>query len=92
MERDDFKKIIKLRCGLKDKKASNSIKTPYDGYLKEYITKLVKSQMEIDSLGIMLNGNLCWHMAVVGMLKNSVPTTIHLYLAIITTKPVQPKK
>lgn len=59
MERDDFKKIIKLRCGLKNKKASNSIKTPYDGYLKEYITKLVKSQMEIDSLGIMLNGNLC---------------------------------
>lgn len=59
MERDDFKKIIKLRCGLKDKKASNSIKTPYDGYLKEYITKLVKSQMEIDSLGIMLNRNLC---------------------------------
>lgn len=59
MERDDFKKIIKLRCGLTDKKASNSIKTSYDGYLKEYITKLVESQMEIDSLGIMLNGNLC---------------------------------
>lgn len=59
MERDDFKKIIKLRCGLKDKKVNGSIKTPYDSYLKEHITKLVESQMEIDNLGIMSNGNLC---------------------------------
>ena len=61
MKRKDFIKIIKLRSVWKiDKRLSNVDYTlPSGEKLSDYIEELVTSQMEIDSLLIRENGDLC---------------------------------
>ena len=60
MKREDFKKIIKLRSFWKIDKRKGNYKLPNGINLSVYVTALVKSQMEIDSLGIRSNGDLCF--------------------------------
>lgn len=60
MKREDFKKIIKLRSFWKIDKRKGDYKLPNGINLSVYVTALIKSQMEIDSLGIRSNGDLCF--------------------------------
>lgn len=60
MTRENFKKIIKLRSIWKIDKRKGNYKLPSRDYLKDYIRRLVESQMKIDNLGIMENGDLCF--------------------------------
>lgn len=59
MKREDFKKIIKLRSFLKIDKRKGNYTLPNGKRLSDYITSLVESQMKLDNLGIMANGDLC---------------------------------
>lgn len=58
IKREDFIKIIKLRSYYKIDKRKGNYKL-LNGYLSDYIEKLVLSQMNIDNLAIAENGNLC---------------------------------
>ena len=60
MEREDFKKIIKLRSFWKIDKRKGNYKLPNGERLSNYVAELVESQMKIDKLGIRANGNLCF--------------------------------
>lgn len=59
MKREDFKKIIRLRSFWKIDRRKGNYKLPNGETLKDYIRRLVESQMELDNLGIMENGDLC---------------------------------
>lgn len=60
MTRENFKKIIKLRSEWKIDKRKGNYELPNGDHLKDYIRRLVESQMKIDDLGIMENGDLCF--------------------------------
>ena len=60
MKREDFKKIIKLRSFWKIDKRKGNYKLPNGKHLSDYILDMVESQMKIDNLGIMTNGDLCF--------------------------------
>lgn len=60
MKREDFIKIIKLRSVWKVDKRKGNYRLPNGENLSAYISKLVETQMEIDNLGIMKNGDLCF--------------------------------
>lgn len=60
MKREDFIKIIRLRSIWKIDKRKGDYKLPNGEKLSRYISKLVETQMKIDNLGIMKNGNLCF--------------------------------
>ena len=59
MKREDFKQIIKLRSGWKIDKRIGDYRLPNGKFLSDYVRKLVESQMELDSLLISKDGNLC---------------------------------
>ena len=59
MKREDFKKIIKLRSFWKIDRRKGNYKLPNGKMLSDYVTGLVESQMQLDSLGIRANGDLC---------------------------------
>ena len=59
MKRNDFIKIIKLRSFWKIDKRKGNYKLPNGTYLSSYVGELIESQMKIDSLGIMNDGDLC---------------------------------
>lgn len=59
MERENFKKIIKLRSFWKIDKRKGNYELPNGKHLLDYISDLVESQMKLDNLGIRKNGNLC---------------------------------
>lgn len=59
MKRTDFIKIIKLRSVWKISKKEGNYTLPNGEKLSTYLEKLVESQLEIDSLGILLNGEIC---------------------------------
>lgn len=60
MKREDFKKIIKLRSFWKIDKRMGNYKLPNGTRLSHYVRELVKSQMQLDNLGILANGDLCF--------------------------------
>lgn len=60
MKRDHFKKIIKLRSFWKIDKIMGNYKLPNGTRLSHYVKKLIESQMQLDSLGILSNGDLCF--------------------------------
>lgn len=60
MKREDFKKIIKLRSCWKIDKRKGNYELPSGGHLLDHIRGLVESQMQLDSLGIRSNGDLCF--------------------------------
>lgn len=59
MKREDFKKIIKLRSFWKINRRKGDYKLPNGERLSDYVQGLVESQMQLDSLGIRENGDLC---------------------------------
>ena len=59
MKREKFKKIIKLRSFWKIDKRKGNYELPSGKFLSDYVRDLVESQMELDSLGIRSNGDLC---------------------------------
>ena len=59
MKREDFKKIIKLRSFWKIDRRKGNYKLPNGEKLSDYVQSLVESQMQIDNLGIRVNGDLC---------------------------------
>lgn len=59
MNREDFKKIIKLRSYWKIDRRKGNYKLPNGKKLSDYVTGLVESQMKLDCLGIRANGDLC---------------------------------
>jgi len=59
MKRDDFKKIIKLRSFWVIEKGKN-YHLASGKPISDYISDLVESQMKVDNLGILENGNLCF--------------------------------
>lgn len=59
MKREDFKKIIRLRSYWKIDKRKGNYKLPNGNNLLTYVTDLVESQMKLDNLRIMSNGDLC---------------------------------
>lgn len=59
MKRENFKKIIKLRSFWKIDKRKGNYPLPNGKPLSSYVRSLVESQMTIDRLGIMENGDLC---------------------------------
>lgn len=52
-KREDFAQIIKLRSIYKIDKRKDNLK------IKNYVIELIESQMKLDNLGIMENGDLC---------------------------------
>ena len=56
MKRNDFKKIIKLRS--RWKLTGDNYKLPSGDSISVYIQKLVESQLEIDQLAVLKNGDL----------------------------------
>lgn len=60
MKRNVFKEIIKLRSNLRVDKRMGNYDLPTKRKLSDYITELVKTQMEIDNYGIRKNGDLCF--------------------------------
>lgn len=58
MKREDFKQIIKLRSFWIIDKRKGNYKLPSGDNLREYVYQLVKSQMDLDCLGIAEDGNL----------------------------------
>lgn len=59
MKREDFKKIIKLRSFWKIDRRKGNYKLPNGDKLSDCVQSLVESQMQLDSLGIRANGDLC---------------------------------
>ena len=57
MERENFKKIIKLRSFWKIDRRKGNYKLPNGEYLADYVRRLVESQMKLDNLGIASNGD-----------------------------------
>lgn len=60
MKRTDFIQIIKLRSVWNVDKRKGNYTLPNGDKLSKYISELVDSQMTIDNLGIMKDGNLCF--------------------------------
>lgn len=60
MKRSDFIQIIKLRSCWKIDKRKGNYTLPNNERLSVYVEKLVRSQMELDSFGILLNGDLAF--------------------------------
>ena len=60
MKRTDFMKIIKLRSVWKVDRRKGNYKLPNGSSLSVYIKDLVETQMKLDELGIMSNGDLCF--------------------------------
>lgn len=60
MTRENFIKIIKLRSIWKISKRMGNYELPSGRKLSHYVEKLVKSQMDVDKLGIRKNGKLCY--------------------------------
>lgn len=60
MKRTDFMQIIKLRSCWRIDKRKGNYELPNGERLSSYITNLVESQMQLDSLGIRENGDLCF--------------------------------
>lgn len=58
MDREKFKKIIKLRSCWKIDKRVGDYKLPNNEKLSDYVTELVKSQLELDRLAISSDGKL----------------------------------
>lgn len=58
MKRNDFKKIIKLRS--RWKLTGDNYKLPSGDSISVYIQKLVESQLEIDQLAVLKNGDLAF--------------------------------
>ena len=59
MKREDFKKIIRLRSYWKIDKRRGNYKLPNGDRLSEYVERLVRTQLELDKMGIRNNGNIC---------------------------------
>lgn len=59
MERKDFIRIIKLRSFWNIDRRKGDYRLPSGEKLSNYVRNLVTSQMELDSLGILSDGNLC---------------------------------
>lgn len=59
MKRMDFIKIIKLRSVWKVDKRKGNYALPNGQKLSVYIERLVRTQMQLDSLAICENGDLC---------------------------------
>jgi hypothetical protein len=59
MKRMDFIKIIKLRSVWKVDKRKGNYALPNGQKLSVYIERLVRTQMQLDSLAIRENGDLC---------------------------------
>ena len=59
MTRKNFIQIIKLRSFWKIDKRKGNYALPSGEKLSDYITGIVESQIKIDNLGIMANGDLC---------------------------------
>lgn len=60
MTRENFKKIIRLRSEWEIDEKKGDYRLPNGKPLSHYITHLVETQMEIDHLGILKNGDLCF--------------------------------
>lgn len=58
MNIEKFKKIIKLRSCWKIDKRVGDYKLPNNEKLSDYVTELVKSQLELDRLAISSDGKL----------------------------------
>ena len=56
MKRNDFKKIIKIRSQWQF--TGDNYKLPSGEPISVYVRKLVESQMNVDSLAILKNGDL----------------------------------
>lgn len=84
MKREDFKKIIKLRSFWKIDKRKGNYKLPNGDLLSAYIEKLVRSQLDVDSLGIMENGDLCAACTIRRLPDNIVLMPAFRYNEIIT--------
>lgn len=61
MTRENFIKIIKLRSVWKIDKRRGNYKLPDGTHLRDYVLRLVESQLELDNLGIRANGDLCFY-------------------------------
>ena len=57
MKREDFKTIIRARSAWKIDRRKGNYNLPA-GTLKDYVMRLVISQMELDQLGILSSGDL----------------------------------
>ena len=60
MKRKDFIKIIKLRSCWRIDRRSGNYTLPNGKKLSIYVDGLVRSQMQLDSLGIRESGDLCF--------------------------------
>lgn len=58
MDREKFKKIIKLRSFWKIDRRIGDYKLPNNEYLSKYVEELVKGQLELDRLAISSEGKL----------------------------------
>lgn len=58
MKRADFIQIIKLRSFWKIDKRKGNYKLPNGSHLRDYVERLVDSQLTLDGLGINKDGNL----------------------------------
>lgn len=61
MTRDNFIQIIKLRSEWKIDKRRGNYELPNGTHLRDYVLRLVESQLELDNLGIRANGDLCFY-------------------------------
>lgn len=58
MDREKFKKIIKLRSFWKIDRRKGNYKLPNNEFLFNYVEKLVKGQFELDKISISSDGKL----------------------------------
>lgn len=61
MTRKNFIQIIKLRSAWKIDKRRGNYELPNGTHLRDYVEKLVESQLELDNLGVRANGDLCFY-------------------------------
>ena len=61
MTRKNFIQIIKLRSAWKIDKRIGNYELPNGAHLRDYVEKLVESQLELDNLGVRANGDLCFY-------------------------------
>ena len=61
MTRKNFIQIIKLRSAWKIDKRRGNYELPNGTHLRDYVLRLVESQLEIDNLGVRANGDLCFY-------------------------------
>lgn len=62
VNRKDFIQIIKLRSVWRIDKRKGNYKLPNNEPLSRYITELVETQLSLDNLGIMKDGNMYFMM------------------------------